>query len=163
VGAEKDNQMVRESRNRIAQKIMTADLIKTAIRDALQATATLATIPIVLSGEIETAEFPLICVEETSCELFEQNGVIMRGVDSIEIEVTIHTVPGDAGENGTSIGDHHALADAAYTVLADEAFISAATAGKLRLFDFRVATPRIETEPPRRKSVIEILAIACQI
>ena len=141
---------------------MTADLIKTAIRTALEADPTLAAIPIVLSGETDTAEFPLIAIEETSCELYEQGGVFMRGVDTIELAVSVHSVPVDASELGSSLATHQALSDAAYNVLASEEFRAGADVVPLRLFDFRVSTPRIETDPPRRRSVIEITAIACQ-
>jgi len=142
---------------------MTADLLKTAIRDALEANATLAAIPIVLSGEIETAEFPLISIEETGAALYEQSNVIMRGVDTVELVIAVHSVPVDASELGSALATHQALTDAAYHILADVSFIDSASVHPLRIFDFRVSTPRIETDPPRRRSVIEITAIACQL
>jgi hypothetical protein len=142
---------------------MTADLIKTAIRAALEANPTLAAIPIVLSGETDTAEFPLIVIEETGSAIYEQGGVIMRGVDTIELTVAAHSVPVDASELGSELAAHQALTDAAYRVLADAAFIDVASVHPLWIFDFRVSTPRIETDPPRRRSVIEITAIACTL
>jgi len=145
---------------------VTADLLKTAIAGFLAIESTrhpaLAGVPVTLSGEITDAAFPMISVEETMCELYVQDGVIMRGVNTVEIFVSVHSVPASDAEGGTSPEDHEAIAEAVYQRLGSQAFRDFADDGILRLFDFRTAAPRIEADPPRRVSVIEIEAIACQ-
>lgn len=146
---------------------MTADLIKTAIKAFLTEEAdhhdALSGVAINLSGEITETTFPMISVEDTKCEIYVQDGVIMRGVDTLEIFVSVHSVPADEGQGGTGQEDHEAIADAVYQCLGSDQFKEFADDGRLRLFDFRPAAPRIEADPPRRMSVIEIEAIACQI
>lgn len=145
---------------------MIAERLKKAIASFLEeekmSSPSLVGLNVSLSGEADDASFPLVVIQDTGSDLYEQDGVIMRGVDTVTMRVELHSVPADSLEAGTDIEDHEEISEALYDALASSAcFSSIASFDGVGLFDFRVSGSSMEADPPRRKTIYEIVAIAC--
>ena len=145
---------------------MIAERLKQAIASFIAEEA--ETVPVIdgvavsISGEADDATFPLIVIQDTGSDVYEQDGVIMRGVDTVTLNVELHSVPTASAEAGTDFDDHDELGEAVYNALGSAAGFSFISAFEgVGLFDFRVSAGTMETDPPRRKTVYEIVAIAC--
>ena len=144
----------------IAERLKKA--IAAFIAEEAETVAILSGINVSLSGEADDASFPLIVIQDTGSDLYDQDGVIMRGVDTVTLRVELHSVPADSSEAGTDIDDHDEISEALYDALASSAcFSSIASFDGVGLFDFRVSGSSMEADPPRRKTIYEIVAIAC--
>ena len=144
---------------------MIAERLKQAIAAFLAEEA--ETVPILdgvavsISGKADDATFPLIVIQDTGSDVYEQDGVIMRGVDTVTLNVELHSVPTASADAGTDFDDHDELGEAVYNALGSAACFSFISREGVGLFDFRVSAGTMETDPPRRKTVYEIVAIAC--
>jgi hypothetical protein len=145
---------------------MTAQRIKQTIRDRIQHEAALsnpalAGLPVILSGETTSLIPDCIAVYETGSEQVEQNGVIMRGVMEVGLNVELHTVPEESAEYGTTAAEHETIAADLYRVMADLSFLQwAQNRNGLICFDIRANSPILSATDGRRISTIEILFIA---
>jgi hypothetical protein len=147
---------------------MTTLRLKEVIRDWIEANATdfetMDGIPIVINGEIADEVFPLIGIIDTGSELVEENGVIMHGVFDIGIKVELQSVPVLETEGGTAFDDFSAIERDLATILCDRSILQwAENRERLRLFDFRPASPIVEPRDGRRVSSLEIFCRACSI
>ena len=119
-------------------------------------------IPVVRNGEISDMEFPLIAIVDTGSEQIEQDGVIMRGVMNVSVNVELHSVPADEAQEGTSEEDHGDIEADLYNILGDSSVIAwGDNRNDLRLFDFRAAAPTIEARDGRRVSVFQLTCVCC--
>lgn len=158
---------------------MTTLRLKEVIRDWIQENApdhpVLEGLPIIINGETKAQTdavenetdahaYPLIGIIDTGSEVIEQNGVVMHGVYEIGIKVELHSVPVDQEEGGTGFDDFSAMENDLSTILMDQTILQwAENRERLRLFDFRPASPIVEPRDGRRVSVIEISCKACTI
>jgi hypothetical protein len=119
-------------------------------------------LPITQNGEISDMEFPMISIVETGAEQHEANGVIMRGVMEISLNVELHSVPATDDQDGTDEADHSDIEADLYDILGDLTFLSwAQNRNNLLFFDIRTAAPIVEARDGRRVSTFAILLICC--
>ena len=145
---------------------MTADNVKESLRTWMESQVVnhpaLDDIPIVLNGETADAVFPLIAIIDQGAGLVEQEGVVMRGVDSLTIAAEIHTVPEEEAQDGTTLETHRAIVTAAYQVLGDFQAIQFCNGlNDTTVFDIRTSSPTLEPREGRRVSSIQMTVFAC--
>jgi len=115
-----------------------------------------AGVPVHISGTAEEIAPPLVGISDTGSELHEANGVIMRGIYEIQIDVELVTVPDE-----TTNDQHAAMADTLWNIIAGDLPPHLTGPNGLTLFDFRAGGGTLETDDGRRATRYECLAIAC--
>lgn len=114
-----------------------------------------------IDGESSTAEPPMIVIDETGSTQTNQDGVPIRGVNTITIAVQLHTIP---STDGTSAPQARAMQDALFNVVADIDGLKAYadTRNGARVLDIFADSPIISADDGRRVATVnlEILAFS---
>lgn len=118
-------------------------------------------VALVTSGETTEQELPFVGIYETGSEIYEQDGVIMRGWSVFEITVELFTVPVDEDEGGTDPGNERLIRNDLYCIIGDTDAIEFMNwRNGWRVFDIRTASPTTTAEEGRRitRFTLNILA-----
>lgn len=138
--------------------------LQTLIAANVNAHSALSGIPVYLNGDTQTPTFPLIVFVDDNTAQIEQDGVIMRGVDSITMHAEIQSIPVDEDQSGSTMETHRAIAKAVYQVLADQRAVSFCSGlNGTTIFDIRASSPTMQEPDGRRVSTIQLTVIACPL
>jgi hypothetical protein len=121
-----------------------------------------AGLQILIVGETDTIDPPMIGLSVASSQMHETNGVMMYGVMDFDIEVMLQTVPQEANQDGTSVEDAQQIALDVYQILADRSNIDwVNTRNGWKVFDIICNSPITEAEEGRRVTTISFTTVAC--
>ena len=140
---------------------MTTDLLLKALKAwiELPAVAALDGVTVYLRDTENETDPPKITLRETANE----EHPILRGVMTIDLEVVLETVPGEADQEAETEAGHQAMSAALYDIIGDKSGITFCdNYPGLKVFDMRGSVPTTESEASNRVTRFEMRAVACK-
>jgi hypothetical protein len=122
----------------------------------------IAAIQLLIDGNLDDQDPPLIAIKETSApEIFTQGDLVMHGISTFEIGVMLETVPAPEDEGGTSEEDHDTMRRDLYDIIGNRDAIQwLENRNGWSVIDIRATSPTTQVEEGRRMSVWTLSIIA---
>lgn len=116
-------------------------------------------IPVYISQEDDERAYPCILVADQGAEEHE----VLRGMlDPLVVETSLHTIPNDDEDDGTTQEQHRAISVQLYDLLADVTAIDTLNAADgVKVFDIRTDDQRNGREEGRNTSTISQEIVCC--
>lgn len=135
--------------------------IKTWLTDQARSYDVLTDVPIVLNGETDDAELPLIAIIDQGVSIVEQNGVKLYGVMEVSLTVELHTVPEESAQDGTTYETSEEMAQAIFEILGNRKSIDYMNASNtINVFDNLTTSGIISVRDERRIATFDVTIIA---
>ena len=122
----------------------------------------IATIQLLIDGNLDDQDPPLIAIKETAApEIFTQGDLVMYGISTFEIGVMLETVPAEESEGGTSEEDHDSMRRDLYDIVGNRDAIQwLENRNGWSVVDIRCTSPTTQVEEGRRMSVWTLSIVA---
>lgn len=116
-------------------------------------------VQILADGGTDTADPPMVVIDETGSQTTTQDGVPIRGVSTVTVSVELHTVPSQDGTHPVSAS---AMSSALYSIIGDISGLRDGinAMGRERVLDIFADAPILTADDGRRVATtnLEILA-----